>query len=267
MDSSEAWLKIEEATKDYNFDELKSVFGDLPEAKTLESVKSLKGLMKSYIDTSRMVGDKSKRLPDNDADWEQFWQSRGKPSDPSGYQFDLPEYQLPDDIYDYVGKNLHEANLTNEQANKVMKTFLNLTKEDADKREAEYAKSLEEFTKQKEVRFGDKLSEYDNLAKSYIDQLGDGVVKSSLETLMANPDGLEFLANLAQAGNENPGGPEYRQPSRNTAKTASEQLEMLKRDKNFLDKLFGTDMRIPALERKRAKELWQSLHEQAVKEK
>jgi hypothetical protein len=267
----ETWLEIEEATKDFDFETIKSKAMSLPDdqGKALEPIKNIRGLMKSFIDAQKMIGDPSNRLPkDGDQEgWEKFYQKIGKPESPDQYQFNLPEYELPEDILEPVTKSLHEANLTNKQAEKVLKTFLDLTKSDMEKSQAEQEKQLEEFTKQKQVKFGDKLGETENLAKSLLDKVESESVKSNLQELMKSAEGLEFLSQIAsKTTGDNPAGPSNKQPPRG-AKTAKEQIEVLKADKQFLNKIFGNDMSIPLAERQNARKLWEDLHYTAAQEK
>lgn len=268
MSNDELWLAVEEATKDINFDEIKSKFEGTDEAKTLESIKNVRGLIKSFIDTSKMVGDPEKRLPQDDAGWEDFYRRRGKPESPELYNFEpLAEYKLPEDILEPVTKNLYDANLTNEQAVKVVKTFLDLTQEDMNKEKEVLSKVKEEAQKAKSVKYGDKLSEVENKVEAYLGNIENEKVKAQLKSLSDTAEGLEFLNSLASRSySDDPTGPKSKQPPKG-ARSAAEQIELLKRDQGFLKKLLNQDQSIPLAERQAAKKLWQDLQVEAVKEK
>ena len=266
----EIWLEIEEATKDFDFGSIKEKAMSLPDGqgKALEPINNVRTLMKSFIDAQKMIGDPSNRLPkDDDAEgWEKFYQKIGKPESPDKYDFNLPEYELPEDILQPVTKSLHEANLTNKQAEKVLKTFLDLTKSDVDKQKAAAEQQAAEYLKQKQVKFGDKLGEAENLAKSLLDKVESEGVKNGLKELMSTADGLEFLSQVSgKMMGDNPAGPSNKQPPR-SAKTAAEQIQSLKGDQEFLKKLLGTDRSIPEQARKEAQKLWQDLHYAAQEE-
>lgn len=271
MDESEIWLEIQEATKDIDFSSIREKAMSLPDNQggSLEPIQNIPGLLKSFINGQKMIGDSSTRLPkDDDADgWEKFYQKRGKPESADKYDFNLPEYELPEDILEPVTKSLYDANLTNTQAQKVLKTFLDLTKSDMDKGKAAQEKRAEEYSKGKKVKFGDKLGEVENLTNSFLSKVENDEVKSALSQLASTPDGLEFLSIIAgKVGGDNPAGPSNKQPPR-AAKSASEQIDALKADKQFLAKMFGNDMSVPLKERENARKLWEDLHYAVVQEK
>lgn len=265
----EIWIEVENATKDFDFEPIRQKLLSLPDeqGKAFEPIKNVRALAHSYLNAQKMIGDPYARLPKpEDTEGYRKVQARyGLPEKPEDYKFNLGEYQLPDETLGEIRKNLYDATLTNGQAEKVLKSFLDLTKRDLDAKAAEKAKLDEENKTKKTTKFGEKLSEVENLAKSYIEKIGNERVRNQLSGLLEDADGLELLSNIATVyqGDKPDAGAKL---SVKTYASARDQIEALKRDQAFLNKLLGTDARVPHAERVAAKKLWEDLHYSAAKE-
>ena len=262
------WVALDQASSGIEFDQLKEVLSGTKEGKSLDSITSVKGLVKSFIDTQKMVGDPEKRLPSDEAGWEEFYRKQGKPESADLYNFGaLSEYQIPDEVLGKIQGSLYENNLTNEQGVNIVKTFIDLTAADAEKQKADSETKAEEIKKAKEVKFGDKLEEVTNLAEGYLKGIENEAVRETLSGLANTAEGLEYLSKLGAAGlDDDPTGPLRKQPPRG-ALSAQEQIDRLKSDEEFLKKYIGTDTRIPRKAVEDAQKLMESLYAQAAAEK
>lgn len=102
---------------------------DLKGEKSLDAIKDVGGLAKSYVEAQKMIGG-SVRMPGEDAtpeDWDAFHAKMGRPGDAAGYEFvkpDLPEgVNWDEGMLDWFGKAAHSAGLSKAQAGALMNSW------------------------------------------------------------------------------------------------------------------------------------------------
>lgn len=123
-----------------------------------EKISSYDDLFKSYDNAQSMLG--KRQVPGDDAspeDWGEFYKKAGRPDDPTGYQFSEVE-GIPEgvDMVDFEGKAramMHEAGLSQRQADNLYQAFLksemeaaNANKEALSAHNAELDKQFDEVT-------------------------------------------------------------------------------------------------------------------------
>lgn len=103
---------------------------DLRTEKSLEAIKDVGGLAKSYVESQKMIGG-SVRLPKEGATPEEidaFHTKLGRPEKPEGYGFVKPA-TLPegvtwnDDLVGWFGKSAHAVGLSKAQANSLLNAW------------------------------------------------------------------------------------------------------------------------------------------------
>jgi len=68
--------------------------------KSLENIKDIEGLAKSYVHAQKLVGSDKIPVPNKfatDKDWDAVYEKLGRPADAAGYKYDLPEDQKIDE--------------------------------------------------------------------------------------------------------------------------------------------------------------------------
>jgi hypothetical protein len=95
---------------------------------SLQSIKDMNGLVKSYVHAQSLVGAEKIVIPKKDAgpdEWTKVYEKLGRPSTPEGYQ--LEEAQLPEGVERDADREkqlrelLFKSGLTNAQANTIWK--------------------------------------------------------------------------------------------------------------------------------------------------
>lgn len=134
----------------------------------VEKIKSQDDLFKAYDNAQSMIGKRQTPSDDaSDEEWNEFFGKIGKPDSPDKYQLtdpELPEgFELPQDFKSKAQKVMHDAGLTQKQADKLYQRFLEeelsvagQNKEAFAKQQAELDKQFDEVTNE---LFGDKFEE------------------------------------------------------------------------------------------------------------
>jgi hypothetical protein len=122
----------------------------------LNDYKDMAGLVKSHISLQSMIGNAIPIPKADDADgWNNVYKKLGKPETPDGYQFDLGEQfkgvQLDTDMGKWARDLFHGANLTPQQANKVMQGYL--------QKETELSQNKQETTDNQAAQWQDQLEQ------------------------------------------------------------------------------------------------------------
>lgn len=129
-----------------------------------EKIRSQDDLWKTLDNAQTLIGKRPAGIPSNDApdaEWDSFYKAMGRPDQPS-YEFNDPE-NIPEnfDTASYkekAAKILHEAGLTQKQAEKVYSRFI----------EGEIG-SIEELKKQHENKQADLNKQYDSLINEHFE--------------------------------------------------------------------------------------------------
>ena len=142
--------------------------------KSLENIKDVEGLAKSYVHAQKLVGADKIPVPNKFAtekDWDAVYQRLGRPEDPTGYKYDLPEDQtINQDALNNFSNQAHKLGLLPSQANGVVKFYNELTASSLQEQETTAVAARENSTKELKQEWGQaypqKISQASNLAKS-----------------------------------------------------------------------------------------------------
>lgn len=142
--------------------------------KSLENIKDVEGLAKSYVHAQKLVGSDKIPVPNKfatDKDWDAVYEKLGRPADPNGYKYDLPEDQKIDEAaLKNFSDQAHKLGLLPGQANGMVKFYNEMTTasmQEADtKAVAAREASSTELKKEWGQAFDQKITQAANLAKS-----------------------------------------------------------------------------------------------------
>ena len=142
--------------------------------KSLENIKDIEGLAKSYVHAQKVVGADKIPVPNKfatDKDWDAVYQKLGRPENPSGYKYDLPEDQsINQEALKNFSDQAHKLGLLPTQANGVVKFYNELTASSLQEQETTAVAARENSTKELKQEWGQaydqKINQASNLAKS-----------------------------------------------------------------------------------------------------
>ncbi len=178
---------------------------DLKNNPALKDFKTPVDLAKSYIETKKMVGQKT-GIPGPDATPEQkaeFYKALGVPDDINGY-----DQALPDDLPESIKKNFDpehakkwagtfkEANLTSAQAKIVRDAYMKEVAQTLGEAKEDIGKSEANFKEVLTKHFGDKMDAIVTATRADIEKTIPAEMKPYLETLDNNQ--LALLAAYGQ---------------------------------------------------------------------
>lgn len=129
--------------------------------------------------------------------WDQYWQSVGRPESPDGYE--LPDAEKYGDISDAFKKAAHEMGLTTQQAQNLFQWYGEQDKALAEKRIAESQEEVQKVQEQLKTDWGDK---FDAQMKN-IDRFKKKYGNDELVQELQNPavgNNVALIKALAQAG-------------------------------------------------------------------
>ena len=262
-----AWDVIDEAIGEFNFEPIREKLLELPDGKAFEPIKNLRGLMSSYLNAQKMIGNPQRSLPslDDPEAMGKLYEHLGVKSSADEYELNTGELELPEDSLKAIKEGVHKAKLTPDQANEVLNVFLNLTRQEIEQQQAQQESSAEEVKQQKITKYGDKLSEVENIVNDFIGNVENESVRNALGSLANTAEGLEFLSKVsAMQQGDDPAGPSERQIPR-AAGTPKDQIARLMADPLFRAKYTGAHsyegQRISQSDHIAAKELLLSLYE------
>ena len=106
---------------------LKSIDPELAADKSLADIADINNLVKSYINSQKLLGKKSIPLPDEfatDEDWKQVYKKLGLPEKVEEYKPELPNTEYFDDAFkqEFL-KNAHAAGVLPKQAKQLFEFF------------------------------------------------------------------------------------------------------------------------------------------------
>ena len=193
--------------------------------KSLENIKDIEGLAKSYVHAQKLVGSDKIPVPNKfatDKDWDAVYEKLGRPADPNGYKYDLPEdKQIDEASLKSFSDQAHKLGLLPGQANGIVKFYNDMTSSSLQEADmiAKTAREDGEIELKKEwgQAYKQKVSAAANLALSVIDKdffnsnMADGT------KLGDHPVILKAFAELAnKMGEDNitqSSGPIYQTPA------------------------------------------------------
>jgi len=142
--------------------------------KSLENIKDIEGLAKSYVHAQKLVGSDKIPVPNKfatDKDWDAVYEKLGRPADATGYKYDLPEDKnLDAEALNNFSTQAHKLGLLPGQANGVVQFYneaMSKVQQEQDNvavaaREA----STSELKKEWGQAYDQKVSQAANLAQS-----------------------------------------------------------------------------------------------------
>ena len=151
-----------------------SLSKDIRADKSLENIKDIEGLAKSYVHAQKLVGADKIPVPNKFAtekDWDAVYQRLGRPEDPSGYKYDLPEDQnLDAEALNSFSDQAHKLGLLPGQANGVVKFYNDLQAASLQEQDSVAVAARENSTKELKQEWGQaydqKINQASNLAQT-----------------------------------------------------------------------------------------------------
>lgn len=193
--------------------------------KSLENIKDVEGLAKSYVHAQKMVGSDKIPVPNKHAteeDWKEVYKKLGRPEDASGYKYDLPEDQTIDETaLKNFSDQAHKLGLLPGQANGMVKFYNEMTAASLQEQDSIAVAARENSVKELKQEWGQaydqKISQANNLAKTVgIGELFDTNLADGTK-LGDNPVMIKAFAELASKMGEDSitqsSGPIYQTPA------------------------------------------------------
>lgn len=193
--------------------------------KSLENIKDVEGLAKSYVHAQKLVGADKIPVPNKFAtekDWDAVYQKLGRPEDASGYKYDLPEDQTIDETaLKNFSDQAHKLGLLPGQANGMVKFYNEMQAASLQEQDSVAIAARENSSKELKQEWGQaydqKISQANNLAKTVgIGELFDTNLADGTK-LGDNPVMIKAFAQLAaQMGEDSitqSSGPIYQTPA------------------------------------------------------
>ena len=142
--------------------------------KSLENIKDIEGLAKSYVHAQKMVGSDKIPVPNKyatDKDWDAVYEKLGRPKSADGYKYDLPQDKQVDEAsLKEFSSQAHKLGLLPGQAQGMVKFYNDITAkslQDADNKAlAARETSTKELKQEWGQAFDQKVSQAATLAKS-----------------------------------------------------------------------------------------------------
>ena len=142
--------------------------------KSLENIKDIEGLAKSYVHAQKMVGSDKIPVPNKyatDKDWDAVYEKLGRPKSADGYKYDLPQDKQVDEAsLKEFSSQAHKLGLLPTQANGVVKFYNEMTAKSIQDADSKALAARETSTKELKQEWGQaynqKVSQAATLAKS-----------------------------------------------------------------------------------------------------
>jgi hypothetical protein len=193
--------------------------------KSLENIKDIEGLAKSYVHAQKLVGADKIPVPNKHAteeDWKEVYKKLGRPEDASGYKYDLPEDQTIDQTaLKNFSDQAHKLGLLPSQANGMVKFYNEMQAVSLQEQDSVAIAARENSAKELKQEWGQaydqKISQANNLAKTVgIGELFDTNLADGTK-LGDNPVMIKAFAELAAKMGEDSitqsSGPIYQTPA------------------------------------------------------
>lgn len=198
----------ESEAPEFNFKE--HLAPEFREHASLQDITSLDSMAKSYISAQEMVGQQRLPLPPTDADSEtmnKFYDSIGRPvgNEENGYGYTfkdpekLPEGVVKDDQMEkYFRKSMHEAGLTQKQADQLYNSQINYMGEHVTQGKTKQETTEKEWDKSLRQDFGLAYTEQMEAAKQAVEQFGTDELRTYFDQsrLGNHPEMVKFAAKV-----------------------------------------------------------------------
>jgi len=151
-----------------------SLSDDVKADKSLENIKDINALAKSYIHAQKMVGSDKIPVPNKYAtedDWNAVYEKLGRPKTADGYKFDLPQDKQVDEVsLKEFSSQAHKLGLLPSQAQGMVKFYNEITAKSLQDADSKALAARETSTKELKQEWGQafdqKVSQAATLAKS-----------------------------------------------------------------------------------------------------
>ena len=151
-----------------------SLSDDIKADKSLENIKDINALAKSYIHAQKMVGSDKIPVPNKYAtedDWNAVYEKLGRPKTADGYKFDLPQDKQVDEVsLKEFSSQAHKLGLLPNQAQGMVKFYNEITAKSLQDADSKALAARETSTKELKQEWGQafdqKVSQAATLAKS-----------------------------------------------------------------------------------------------------
>jgi len=189
--------------------------------KSLENIKDIQGLAKSYIHAQKMVGADKIPVPNKYAtedDWNEVYSKLGRPESPDGYSFDTKG--IDESGLKSFAEHAHKMGLLPQQANEMVKWYQGnvdaTTQENNAKAEKARNDSVIALKKEYGQAYDNKLKAASAMAKQYIEPDVLNLNMADGTKLGDHPSIIKAFASLSEKMGEdqfvNPSGPSYLTP-------------------------------------------------------
>lgn len=213
----------------------------------LQDIKSLEGLVSSYVNAQSMVGKDKIPLPGEsatDEDWNNTFKALGRPDAPEGYGFDPKKLELPegftmnDDFNRDILKTAHDAGLTKRQADKMLKGLYGMFGGDFQRQSQEQKANREKWQNQLREDLGGAFDEQLSLANQAFKKIGGEELTTALKQagLLSHPSLVKAFAKLGELTSEgnadvtDGGSGQFKM----TAEQAKNEITQLRADAEFM---------------------------------
>ena len=157
-----------------NADWKASLSNELRADKSLENIKDIESLAKSYVHAQKMVGADKIPVPNKYAtekDWDAVYEKLGRPKTSDGYKFDLPQDKQVDEAsLKEFSTQAHKLGLLPGQAQGMVKFYNEMTAKSLQDADSNALAARENSTKELKQEWGQafdqKVSQAATLAKS-----------------------------------------------------------------------------------------------------
>lgn len=230
--------------------------------------------IKNAVETKRLVGANTIKLPGQDATPEErmaVYDKLGRPATLDEYSASegvKPKMEIKDEFIGGAKKMFHEAGLSKEQGTKILDWYFNSLNETHDQMNASGAEVQQQQITQLKEEYGDKFPMMVDAARAVVKKFGSEELNSWLDSTKINGvalgDSAPFIQMFAKIGqgmlDDNvPNGGTGLHTFMNDKSGAIAEIENLKNDEKFMNALFSdTDPQHNA-----AVDRWQKLHETA----
>ena len=151
-----------------------SLSDEIRSDKSLENIKDIEGLAKSYVHAQKMVGSDKIPVPNKYAtekDWDAVYEKLGRPKTADGYKYELGENtKINEEALKTFSDQAHKLGLLPTQANGVVKWYNEMTAKSIQDADSKALAARENSTKELKQEWGQafdqKINQAATLAKS-----------------------------------------------------------------------------------------------------
>ena len=135
-----------------------SLSDEIRSDKSLENIKDIEGLAKSYVHAQKLVGSDKIPVPNKyatDKDWDAVYEKLGRPKTADGYKFDLPQDKQVDEAsLKEFSNQAHKLGLLPSQAQGVVKFYNDITAKSLQDADSKALAARENSTKSLKQEWG-----------------------------------------------------------------------------------------------------------------